>query len=148
GGFLNYLNDFDTVANEQKDKKTRFKYVLLGIGASFLIPLFLKMLESDILSRSGNLNYLIFGGFCLIAAIFSRRFISSIGDRILEAAKNAEKAALESKAKSESTHRDLLTTKERIEDVKLAVDLESTTTKTMGAEAEKIMKGEAGSSKP
>lgn len=139
GGYLNYLHNFDTKGLEKRDFNTRSKYILLGIGAAFLIPLFLKMLESELLSGdSDNLNYLIFAGFCLIAAIFSRRFISSIGDRVLEAAKNAEKAALESRKKSESTQRELVTTKERIEDVKLAVDIQhsdSLPLKAMDAQA-------------
>jgi hypothetical protein len=139
GGYLNYLHNFDTRDQEKRDFGTRSKYILLGIGAAFLIPLFLKMLESELLSGdSDHLNYLIFAGFCLIAAIFSRRFISSIGDRVLEAAKNAEKAAQESKQKSESTQRELLTTKERIEDVKLAVDIhqsDSHPLKAMDAQA-------------
>ncbi|MEX2594056.1 MAG: YEATS-associated helix-containing protein [Anditalea sp.] len=126
GGYLNYLNDFDTLANEQKNKRGKFKYILLGIGAAFLIPLFLKMISSNIISSSENLDYLVFAGFCLVAAIFSRRFISTIGDKILEAANRAEKAALESKQKSEITQRELLSTKERIEDVKLAVDIKNT----------------------
>ena len=126
GGFLNYLNDFDTLENEQKSGKSRGKYILLGIGAALLVPLFLKMIESDIIRNRDNLDYLIFAGFCLIAAIFSRRFISSIGDRIMEVAKNAQKSALASKIKSEKTQRELLSTQERIEDVKLAVDLNHT----------------------
>lgn len=134
GGYLNYLHNFDTKDQEKRDFGTRSKYILLGIGAAFLIPLFLKMLESELLSQdSDNLNYLIFAGFCLIAAIFSRRFISSIGDKVLEAAKNAEKAALESKQKSESTQRELLSTKERIEDVKLAVDIKQSETQPLKA---------------
>lgn len=125
GGYLNYLHNFDTEDPEKRDAGTQAKYIFLGVGAAFLIPLFLKMLESELLSQdTDNLNYLIFGGFCLIAAIFSRRFISSIGDRVLEAAKNAEKAALESRQKSETTQRELLSAKERIEDVKLAVDIQ------------------------
>lgn len=134
GGYLNYLHNFDTKAQDKRDRGTRSKYILLGIGAAFLIPLFLKMLESELLSGgTDKLNYLIFAGFCLIAAIFSRRFISSIGDRVLEAAKNAEKAARESKQKSENTQRELLSTKERIEDVKLAVDIQHVEVQPMKA---------------
>lgn len=125
GGYLNYLNDFDTLDNEKKIKKDKFKYVLLGIGAAFLIPLFLKMISSNIISSSQSIDYLVFAGFCLVAAIFSRRFISTIGDRILEAANRAERAALESKQKSETTQMELISTKERIEDVKLAVDMKT-----------------------
>lgn len=123
GGFLNYLNDFDTIENEKKNKQIRFKYILLGIGAALLIPLFLNMISSDIIRSTDHADYLIFAGFCLVAAIFSRRFISTIGDRILETAKNAEKMAMESKQKAETARKELYVTNERIEDVKQAMDL-------------------------
>src|SRR5690554_1558660 len=123
GGFLNYLNDFDTVQNEKKNNRIRFKYILLGIGAALLIPLFLNMISSDIIRSTDHADYLIFAGFCLVAAIFSRRFISTIGDRILETAKNAEKMAMESKQKAETARKELYVTNERIEDVKQAMDL-------------------------
>src|SRR5690606_11779716 len=123
GGFLNYLNNFDTLENEHKSGKSRSKYMMLGIGAALLVPLFLKMIESNIIRSGENLDYLIFAGFCLVAAIFSRRFISTIGDRILEMAKNAEKMAMESKQKAETARKELYVTNERIEDVKQAMDL-------------------------
>src|SRR5690606_3908495 len=53
----------------------------------------------------------------------SRRFISSIGERIMEVAKKAQKTATESKIKAEEAQKELLSTQERIEDVKLAVNL-------------------------
>ena len=123
GGYLNYLHNFDTTEKDQNNSIVRYKYILLGIGASFLIPVFLKTISSNLLSSKDNNDYLIFAGFCLIAAIFSRRFITTIGDKILEAAKNAEKIAKESNLKSENTQLELSSTKERIEDVKLAVDI-------------------------
>lgn len=124
GGFLNYLHNFDTTENEQRNNVVRFKYILLGIGAAFLIPVFLKMISSNLIASTDNNDYLIFAGFCLIAAIFSRRFIVTIGDKILEAAKKAEKAALESNKKSEATQLELSSAKDRIETVKLAVDIQ------------------------
>lgn len=133
GGFLNYLNNFDTTAKENGSKKVKYNFILLGIGAAFLVPLFLKMISSNIISGTDNLDYLIFAGFCLIAAIFSRRFISSIGDRILEAANRAEKVAMESKRESEIMQRQLLSTKERVEDVKLAVDIQHMDDNTLKA---------------
>jgi|GEM_PF-1737155 len=131
GGYLNYLHNFDTREEDRKDKLAKKKYILLGIGAAFLVPAFLKMISSN-LANSQDLNdYLIFAGFCLIAAIFSRRFITTIGDRILEAAKQAEKTAQESKLKSESTLLELSSAKERIEDVKLAIDLKAEENRTL-----------------
>ncbi|ARS38551.1 hypothetical protein CA265_02180 [Sphingobacteriaceae bacterium GW460-11-11-14-LB5] len=125
GGYLNYLHNFDTLDKDSGDKIGRFKYILLGIGAAFLVPAFLKMISSNLSISDDNNDYLIFAGFCLIAAIFSRRFINTIGEKILEAAKNAEKSAQESKRKIENTQFELSTAKERIEDVKLAVDLKN-----------------------
>ncbi|WP_259016618.1 YEATS-associated helix-containing protein [Emticicia fluvialis] len=128
GGFLNYLHNFDTTKNESElDKKVAMKYILLGIGASLLVPAFLKMISSNLITNKNNEDYLIFAGFCIIAAIFSRRFILTIGDKILEAAKNAQITANENKLKIESTHLELTSAKERIEDVKLALDLKNTT---------------------
>lgn len=131
GGLLNYLHSFDVTAGEAQSSVVKYKYVLLGIGAAFLIPLFLNMISSTLISKADNNNYLIFAGFCLIAAIFSRRFITTIGDKILEAAKKAEKAALESKQKADNTQLELTSTKERIEDVKLAVDIKNIETKNV-----------------
>lgn len=125
GGYLNYLHNFDTTEKDKKDRLAKKKYILLGIGASLLVPTFLKMISSNLATGEDLNDYLIFAGFCLIAAIFSRRFITSIGDRILEAAKQAEKSAEESKRKAENTQLELSSTKERIEDVKLAIDLKS-----------------------
>lgn len=131
GGYLNYLHNFDTTEHETQDTRCRNKYILLGIAAAFVIPVFLKMISSNLISSPDNNDYLIFAGFCLIAAIFSRRFITTIGDKILEAAKKAEKIALESKQKSERTQFELSSTNERIEDVKLAVDINNTDTKNL-----------------
>ncbi|HTO16315.1 MAG TPA: YEATS-associated helix-containing protein [Edaphocola sp.] len=125
GGFLNYLHKFDTRADEETHSVT--KYILLGIGAAFVIPLFLKMISSDLIRSSDNLDYLIFAGFCLIAAIFSKRFITTIGEQVLERAKNAEKMAKESIRKADNNQLDIATTKERVEDVKLAVDINKLT---------------------
>jgi hypothetical protein len=130
GGYLNYLNNFDTIEETGNKKQPIFKYILLGVCAAFLVPLFLKMIASNLINadeKYDNCNYLIFTGFCLISAIFSRRFITTIGEKILETAKRAERIASESNEKSESTKKELSSTQERIEDVKLAVDIKNIT---------------------
>lgn len=125
GGYLNYLNDFDTSDNDSKNHQSLVKYILLGIGAALLVPAFLKMISSGLANSNDNNDYLIFAGFCLIAAIFSRRFITTIGEKILEAAKKAEKISQEANEKVEKTQMELSSAKSRIEDVKLAVDINS-----------------------
>jgi hypothetical protein len=129
GGFLNYLHNFDTTENEKKNKLGKYKYIFLGIGAAFLVPVFLKMIASDLIKPDpknfDNICYLIFAGFCLIAAIFSKRFITTIGEKILEKAEKAEKVGKENKQQIETTKLELTSTQERIEDVKLAVNLKN-----------------------
>lgn len=127
GGYLNYLHNFDTNEEDRKLKKTRkTNTILLGIGAAFLVPAFLQMISSKLASNTNSIDYLIFAGFCLIAAIFSRRFITTIGDKILEKIDAAQKTANEAKKQSEYTRNELSNAKERIDDVKLAVDIQNT----------------------
>jgi hypothetical protein len=129
GGYLNYVNNFDTTEPDENDKAKRSKYILLGIGASLIMPLMLNTIQSNLINFEESFkpgNYLIFAGFCLIAAIFSRRFITTIGEKILESAKKAERTAKENAQKIELAQKELSSTNERIEDVKLAVDLKNT----------------------
>lgn len=142
GGYLNYLHNFDTTTEESKNRVEKFKYIFLGIGASILVPAFLKMIASDLIKETkpfDNINYLIFGGFCLVASIFSRRFITTIGERILEAAKNAEASSKEAKKEIESTKIELSSTQERIEDVKLAVNLKENRSQNIEGEKTKAI---------
>ncbi len=125
GGLLNYLHNFDTHGETPENNATKTKYVLLGIGAAFLVPAFLKMISSNLLSSTDNNDLLIFAGFCLVASIFSKRFINTIGEKILEAAKQAEKNSKENKQQLKTTQLELSSTKERIEDVKLAIDIKN-----------------------
>jgi len=52
------------------DKSSLLRSLVIGIGASFLVPLFLNMISSDLMRQmdqdAGKL--LVFVGFCLIAA--------------------------------------------------------------------------------
>ena len=141
GGFLNYLHNFDTIEKEQRNGLFKYKYIFLGIGSAFLVPAFLKMIASDLINNKDKFDnncYLIFAGFCLIAAIFSRRFINTIGEKILEAAKKAEVTSKENKQQIETTKIELTSTQERIEDVKLAFDLNNVEQKSIQLEDKQL----------
>jgi tetratricopeptide (TPR) repeat protein len=65
-----------------------FFNLLAGIGASFLMPLFLRTVSSSLLNNVLGANgssedLLVFGSFCLLAAITSRKFIQSLSDKVL-----------------------------------------------------------------
>lgn len=81
------------------DRKSWWGYVLLGIIAAAVVPLFLNTISSNLL-ETGQSNWLIifiFFGFCLIAALFSRSFLESMYSRVIRQAKKAEDEALEVK---------------------------------------------------
>src|SRR5262249_15432950 len=78
------------------------KNIGVGLGASFLIPLFLNTISSTLLSNllSGQgkkVDLLVFAGFCLLAAISSRTFIQSLSERVLREAKEARREAKEAR---------------------------------------------------
>src|SRR6266702_903718 len=108
GGVINYYFN----RKNDPDDITPTKCIIIGTGASFLMPLFLNMISSDLLSKGKDnpdpLKILIFFGFCLIAAISSTAFIRTISDRVLREAKEARKVAA--------------TAISRVEEVKSTVD--------------------------
>jgi hypothetical protein len=88
GGIVNYFFTY-IPNNEEKSKWNSFelaKSLVIGISASFLMPLFLNMISSDLIKESMNDPYklFVFSGFCLIAAISSKAFIQSISQKILK----------------------------------------------------------------
>jgi hypothetical protein len=78
-----------------------WKHVIVGVGASFIVPVFLNMISSTLVSDiSGELydakvvaKLLELTGFCLLTAIASRAVLRSISDRVPQSARKAEKAA-------------------------------------------------------
>ena len=65
--------------------------LVVGGAASFLVPVILSLLGSDLINQSqGDPGQLVlFAGFCLIAALASRVLIISTTDRIMQVARDA-----------------------------------------------------------
>lgn len=81
GGSVNFL-----LHNKSINKLELLKCIFISLGATFLVPLFLNMISSNLLFEAKNdeLKLLIFGGFCLIASISSRAFIRYVSDKLLK----------------------------------------------------------------
>lgn len=62
------------------------KYVVLGIVAALTVPLFLNMTSSNLLDfgRTRPLSVFVFGGFCLVYVLLSRRVFEGIANRLLQ----------------------------------------------------------------
>jgi DNA-binding MarR family transcriptional regulator len=93
GGLINYFIE----RRDSPDKSSILRSLVVGIGATFLVPLFLNMISSDLMRQMdqdvGKL--LVFVGFCLIAAITSSAFIRSLSDKVLKEAMEARRQSKE-----------------------------------------------------
>ena len=74
GGIANF---FRNDANSDFNMFRFIKSIIVGLVASFTVPLFLNTVSSTLLkeAENENINYLIFAGFCLIAAFAANRFM-------------------------------------------------------------------------
>lgn len=84
GGIVN-------LALNEPSRKDWYWSIIAGIGASLLIPLFLRTVSSELLSNvlklpSGTLSedHLVLFSFSLLAALSSRAFIQSLTDNVLK----------------------------------------------------------------
>lgn len=94
GGLVNAIRNNVEIENY-------WKSLIKGLVAAFLVPVFLEIVKSEL---GRNLedelyDYIVLGGMCLVAAIFSDKFIDSIGQQILYKAEEAERKAEESNKK-------------------------------------------------
>jgi predicted transcriptional regulator len=92
GGLINFL----LLDNEKELSLLKFfRSTIIGIGAAFVVPLFLETISSDLINqcKDDSKYYFIYAGFCLIASIFSRRFLNTIADKVIKQAEQAEKKA-------------------------------------------------------
>lgn len=92
GGTVNFF--YAPLPGDQPNSLGRC--IILGIGASALVPVFLFVTQSKILDKLFNpvqagvltdpekaINMLVFISLCLLAAISSSRFIASVSDRVI-----------------------------------------------------------------
>lgn len=98
GGLVNYY----LYGDKDPDAASLPRFLVVGVGASFLVPVILDMVNSELVleSQGDPSRLLIFTGFCLISALVSRFFIDNLSDRILNEAQVA-------KARSEEVQQNL-----------------------------------------
>ena len=112
GGIANYfqLPKVEAPAESMSWKRHAFG----GVVAAFLVPLFLSTTKSplvtDILAaKSANPDFsglLLFVGYCLVAAVSARAFISTMSNRVLQAAKQATEIATQAKSEAEKASKE------------------------------------------
>ncbi len=64
-----------------------FKSCLLGLTAAATVPLFLQTVSSGLMTgclSNDPTSFFVFFGFCMVASIFSGKFLQSLGDKLLQ----------------------------------------------------------------
>ena len=91
GGLINFLL-YIKEDNPDLQKESRiinfFYHILNGIIASFVVPLFLNTISSNLVSvifdNPLRAEMLLFVGFCLLASLFSSQFLTGMYSKIVE----------------------------------------------------------------
>lgn len=98
GGIVNY---FMNNATKTWDSYDFVKSLFFGAVASATVPLFLETVSSKLIydSQQEHLKYFVFGGFCLLASVFSSKFLQSLADRILKELNEVKKENKDNKEK-------------------------------------------------
>ena len=78
--------------NESEDKSKK-KSITLGVVASMIVPVFLNMISSNLLIEAQKHvdKIMVFSGFCILAAVFSRNFLENIYNKVIQQVGNIGK---------------------------------------------------------
>ena len=87
-GIFGGLVNFYLYGDKDPDSASLPRFLVVGVGASFLVPVVLDMVNSELVleSQGDPSQLLIFTGFCLVSALLSRFVIDNMSDRILNEA--------------------------------------------------------------
>lgn len=137
GGIINFFMNLDSDdEGEIEDAYRRTWYfklaksIIIGLGGSVAMPVFLYLINSRLVKEDNqflnSIDYLIFTGFCIIGAIFAKKFLTSISDNVLKLAKEAKKESKEAKEEVEQVRlkaqSDAVNIKNKIEEEKEQIE--------------------------
>jgi hypothetical protein len=114
--FTGVLGGLASSLNTKKEERDYLRSILLGIVATLTIPLFLKIVDSNLIADDGELNnysFFVFTGFCVLAAFYAMNFLEGLSSRILQ----------DLKKKVEKTDQKLTETDERLQETAEKTDL-------------------------
>ncbi len=117
GGIAAWLSDTTTPGTDKaggtpiRNWASFITYVLAGMLAAFVVPLFLRLADSGLMDRvldpNSNMGKpadpWVLAGFALVAAFTSKTFIQSVSNRVLAMAEAARNTAIEAKATAEES---------------------------------------------
>ena len=93
GGVTNFFLVWNKDIKGRESNMLLIKCILMGLCASFTVPLFLQVLPNTLLDISDSMtakNYLIIAGLCVLAAYFSKSFLEDLYKKISSLEKKTE----------------------------------------------------------
>ena len=105
GGGANYF-----LSERQRDAVQRewLRYAILGVVAALTVPLFLNMISSNLLeaARTRPVDFFVFGGFCLIYVVASRRVFENVANKFMQQMDQMKREMAQLKRPEPSSSRD------------------------------------------
>ena len=101
GGSANYL----LLQKADPEHASRPRCLVLGLVGSFLMPLLLKTISSDLVDKITTVrfgtgipfDFFVFASVCLVAAVLSRTLVETIGQRLLAEVEQAKQESRQAK---------------------------------------------------
>lgn len=100
GGWGRY--HWDRIDVNGKCRAHLASYIVIGIIASLVVPLFLNTISSNLIKEATTDNLKLFTliGFCLMASVFARRFIDSLAKKAFDLSNEAKEMAARAESNS------------------------------------------------
>jgi hypothetical protein len=104
GGAANHL----LLQQDDPENAKRSRSFILGLVASFVVPLLLRTVSSDLIDKITSIRYgsglpfdfFVFTSFCLVAAVLSRTFVETVSKRLLAEVERAKRESKEAKTQA------------------------------------------------
>src|ERR1044072_7166634 len=97
GGLTNFLLIYKTEPKSNEFPINFLKSILLGVCASATVPLFLQIIQTNLLEIQAGVsfpekNYFVLFGFCVLAAIYSKTFLENLNAKVNQLTEETQKA--------------------------------------------------------
>jgi hypothetical protein len=115
-------------APEKQESSTWLKYLLIGVVASFTVPLFLATISSTLIVPQGTstqvspTSYLVFAGLCLLVAFYAPSYLNKLSERILSQLQETRKETKAARQATEEARIVALEAKEEFANQKPVID--------------------------
>lgn len=123
GGLTNYFMTFDKEL-DQRERTVKFiASIFLSVCASLTVPLFLQILSNNLLDTFSFKNYLIFAGFCILASVYSKRFLEDVYSKLEKLDKKVDSTRIETKEKVDNVSKKAEEAIKKVDDLEESIEL-------------------------